>query len=125
MNIFNKTIRKIHKYSGLVIALFFIMWFATGIILLFHKYPKVEQEETFAHMEPLSQKELPEIYDIPCLNDITKVRTLSVSRDLGQTVWTISGASNRKEHAMDKNNKSAEKFLVVGDTLIPQEIINK
>lgn len=120
MNIVNKSIQKIHQITGLIIALFFIMWFVTGIILLYHKYPRVTQSDYYSHAEALSLNELPAVYDIPDLADSSKVKTLMVNRNLGQTVWTISGVSNRKENPMDVKPEISNKFIVTGDTLFSQ-----
>lgn len=123
MNILNRSIQKIHKISGVVIALFFLMWFVSGIVLLYHKYPKVDERDTYRHAEVLDSSNLPSIYDIPGMTDTTKIKTLSVSRNLGNTVWTISGASSRKDNAMDKQSKGDKSFIFTGDTLIPQKKI--
>lgn len=123
MNILNKSIQKIHKISGLVIALFFVMWFVSGIVLLYHKYPKVDEQDTYRQAEVLDSHNLPSIYDMPGMTDTTKIKTLSVSRDLGNTVWTISAASSRKDNAMDKRSKGDKSFIFTGDTLIPQKKI--
>ncbi|MCM1490284.1 MAG: PepSY domain-containing protein [Muribaculum sp.] len=123
MNILNKSIQKIHKISGLVIAIFFLMWFVSGIVLLYHKYPKVDEHDTYSHAEVLDLQNLPSIYDIPGMTDTTKIKTLSVSRNLGNTVWTISAASSRKDNAMDKRSKDDMSFIFTGDTLIAQKKI--
>lgn len=123
MNIVNKSIQKIHQVTGLIIALFFIMWFVTGIILLYHKYPHVTQSDLYSHAEPLTAEDLPAVYDIPGLTDSTKVKTLTVNCNMGQTVWTISGMSNRKDNPMDVKPEISNKYIVSGDTLITQSKI--
>ena len=35
---------KVHKITGLSIAVFFSMWFVTGIVLVYHPYPKVTEK---------------------------------------------------------------------------------
>lgn len=123
MNIFNKTIQKIHKWTGLIIALFFIIWFVSGIILLYHKYPKVTQEETYSHHESLDAANLPAIHEIPGLTDTTRIKTLSISRNLGETVWMISQASSHKENAMSKKSKSDDYYTFKDSILTKQSQI--
>lgn len=124
MNIVNRSIQKIHKITGLVIALFFIMWFVTGIILLYHKYPRVTQTDIYEHSEPLSLNDLPAIHDIPGLTDSARVKTLGVNREMSQTVWTISGVSNRKENPMDVKMANTDRFIFASDTLLSQPEVN-
>ena len=34
---------KIHKYTGILIAAFFLMWFVTGVVLIYHPYPRLSE----------------------------------------------------------------------------------
>lgn len=99
------------------------MWFVSGIVLLYHKYPKVDEQDTYRHAEALDVRNLPSVYDIPGMTDTTKIKTLSVGRNLGNTVWSIGGASGRKENAMDKRSKDDTRYIFNSDTLIPQNKI--
>lgn len=51
---------KIHKITGLSIAVFFSMWFVTGIVLVYHPYPKVAEKLMFKKKETLPSS-LPEL----------------------------------------------------------------
>lgn len=120
MNIFNKSIQKLHKWTGIVISLFFIMWFVSGIVLLYHKYPRVTDKDHYAHMEGLDTTALPELYSLPGLTDSTAVKSLSVCKEFGEVAWTISGVSSRKENPMAAKPDRGGKYVFAGDTLIPQ-----
>ena len=39
-----KFLRKIHKITASAIAVFFLMWFVSGLILLYHPYPRVTED---------------------------------------------------------------------------------
>lgn len=124
MNIINKSIQKIHRYTGLAIALFFMMWVMSGVVLLYHKYPKVSQEDLYSHMEKISIDSLPSIYDLPGMTDSTKVKTLSIGRFLGQNVWTISSGSGKSDNKMSPRTfASDQKYVLAGDSLISQQKI--
>lgn len=43
----------LHKWLGLVLALFFLMWFSTGVVLYFVPFPALTPAERFAAMPPL------------------------------------------------------------------------
>ncbi|MBI3569261.1 MAG: PepSY domain-containing protein [Gemmatimonadetes bacterium] len=42
-----------HLYLGVALALLFVMWFATGIVLMYAPFPGFRQQRQFARMSPL------------------------------------------------------------------------
>ncbi|MBD5357621.1 MAG: PepSY domain-containing protein [Bacteroides sp.] len=117
MNTVNKSIQWLHKFTGLTIGVFFIMWFVTGIVLLYHSYPRVTSTDRNKYMEQLIKKELPAVYDVPGLADTIAVQTLAVNRKFGETIWTISGVSRKKETPMDISPNIDGEFVICEDTL--------
>lgn len=118
MNAFNKSIQWLHKITGLIIAIFFVMWFVTGIILLYHGYPRVTNIDRFTHMDCLEETEIPAFHSIPELSDTLAVQTLSVRQRLGETIWTISGLSNHTATPMDAKAEVGGDFVMVSDSLV-------
>lgn len=51
---------KAHKYTGIFISAFFLMWFVTGIVLIYHPYPRVSEQLCNSHKEVLPSS-LPEL----------------------------------------------------------------
>ena len=43
----------VHKWLGVVLALFFLMWFATGLVLHYVPFPKLSQAERLEGLAPL------------------------------------------------------------------------
>ena len=43
----------VHRVVGTIIALFFLMWFLTGLVLIYHPYPRLSDEQIYAHQEVL------------------------------------------------------------------------
>ena len=119
MNVINKSIQWVHKWTGIIIALFFAMWFISGVILLYHKYPRVTTEDLYRHMESLNAESLPDLYSIPGLADTTRVKNLSVARENGVNVWTISGVSAKKENPMYIKPIVDDKFIFTDSILSP------
>lgn len=119
MNIVNKSIRWVHKWTGIIIAAFFAMWFISGIILLYHSYPRVTTEDRYRHMETIAGESLPDLLSIPGLADTTRVKSLSIARQNGENVWTISGISSRKDNPMDAGSIISDKFVIKDSTLMP------
>lgn len=125
MNIINRTIQKVHQISGIVIALFFAMWLVSGIVLLYHRYPRVGDKDIYHHTQSLQSAQLPGIYELPGMTDTTRVKTLSVSNELGATTWTIRHSGKRKNSPMDsKPAATGGKYILAGDTLIARPAVS-
>ena len=101
MNTANRIIQRLHRFTGTVIAIFFIMWFVTGIVLLYHGYPRVTATDRYSHMQSIDSIGLPYLYDIPGLSDTVAAATVSLCRTSGENVWTISGISRHVATPMD------------------------
>ena len=42
--------RFVHIWSGRIIVLFFFMWFFSGLVLIYHPYPKLTDKEIYSHL---------------------------------------------------------------------------
>ena len=67
---------KLHKITGLSIAVFFLMWFITGIVLIYHPYPKVSEKLLYDKKENLPSS-LPDLSSVRSRMD-NKVKSLSL-----------------------------------------------
>ena len=36
---------KTHRFLGAVLSIFFVAWFISGLVLIYHKYPKYSPDE--------------------------------------------------------------------------------
>ncbi|WP_454675157.1 PepSY domain-containing protein [Achromobacter pestifer] len=43
----------IHRWSGIVLCLFFAMWFISGVVMMYVGYPKLTPQERLTHLAPL------------------------------------------------------------------------
>jgi uncharacterized iron-regulated membrane protein len=50
----------VHRYFGIVFCLFFAMWFASGIVMLFQPYPALTDVQRFACLSPFDPGALPD-----------------------------------------------------------------
>ena len=50
---FHKTLIFLHKWLGVVLALLFVMWFVSGVVLYFAPFPDLTQAERLAGLPPL------------------------------------------------------------------------
>ena len=87
MKSFLKFLFRIHKYVGGFIAVFFLMWFVTGVILVYHPYPRISDKMVNSKMETLDSS-------LPDLNSVAnrvdgEIQALSLKQFQGQTVFKI------------------------------------
>jgi len=85
-------LRKIHKIISSAIALLFLMWFVTGIVLVYHPYPKVAEKLMFKKKETLPSS-LPELSSVLSKMD-GEVKSLSLKQFQGQTLFSFDEAPN-------------------------------
>lgn len=78
----------LHKITGTAISLFFLMWFITGLVLLYHPYPRLSEEIYNAKKEQLPSS-LPSIESIPEIAN-EHIKHLSLKQFQGQTLFSIT-----------------------------------
>ena len=54
----NRWLTWFHRWSGVVLCLLFIAWFASGTVLLFVPFPSLGERERLAHSEPVDESQL-------------------------------------------------------------------
>lgn len=53
MNLGNRAVFSVHRITGTVIALFFFMWFFTGLVMIYHGFPRIDKSRVLAAEAPL------------------------------------------------------------------------
>ena len=69
-----KILRQIHRILGTLLSILFFMWFVTGIVMIYHRFPSASQEEKLSKMEILA---LP----LPSIDTILAARESKFSPD--------------------------------------------
>jgi len=82
-------VQAIHRILGTLLSVLFLMWFVSGLVMIYHTFPRAGQQEKMARMEYLTP-------DLPALDEVTarlpegeKLRGLTLNRYLGQTVFHV------------------------------------
>ena len=90
---------KIHKYLGLFISAFFLMWFVTGVVLIYHPYPRVSEQLVNGKKEVLADS-LP---DIKYISDRVEgtVKSLKVRQFQGQTLIDVKTQEKKYQLTTD------------------------
>ncbi len=89
-----KLFKTLHSVAGTAIAVFFFMWFFTGLVLIYHPYPRLdEQQQNHLREDIKADSLLPISYYTDSLADDT-VQFLRVSQRLGQPLVTVGTADS-------------------------------
>lgn len=89
----------LHRVFGTIISLFFFMWFVSGLILIYHPYPKVTDEQLFEKMETLPAS-LPDIQDF--LERVSEQpKKIKVHQFQGQTLLSLSTSDSTYRYSAD------------------------
>lgn len=88
---FTKIFRKIHQVLGLLLSILFLMWFISGIVMIYHSFPKVSPKLKSEKQEVLLVN-LPSVDSLlQVLPDSVKLRGLSVDMLLDRPVFHLRG----------------------------------
>ena len=94
----------IHRILGLILCILCFSWFISGIVMIYHSFPRVSQEDRFTRAEILDTNGLPTIQDVLLrLPAKTPTRGLSLNNPYGDPVFSIGGGRQRIEIYADTN----------------------
>ena len=69
----------IHRVLGTLLSVLFLMWFVSGIVMIYHGFPSASRDEKAAKLEPLDT-DLPSVDELARrLPDTCTIDELSVS----------------------------------------------
>ena len=56
-----KVMQGIHKVLGIALGILFLVWFFSGLVMIYHTFPSVNEYDRLKKMDPLSPVGLPSI----------------------------------------------------------------
>lgn len=65
MRLFKKITFKVHQVTGIALSLMFLIWFISGIVLIFAGFPHASREERFLHLKPFIFSDFANILPLP------------------------------------------------------------
>lgn len=90
MNLVTKIMQFIHRILGTVLSILFLVWFLSGLVMIYHTFPRVSMGDKIAKMEYLKADSLPSIQELEArLPEGETIRSLTLNRYLGQTLFHI------------------------------------
>ena len=92
MNLFRKIISGIHKILGLVLCVLFFMWFVSGIVMIYHSFPRASQEYKLRRQQPLGAGNMVSVDSLrTVLPDTAKLQSMSVEMRFDRPVVQMRG----------------------------------
>lgn len=85
-----RLIRFIHRILGTLLSILFLVWFLSGMVMIYHTFPRVSPEEKIGKMDDLTAANLPALQTLKArLPEGESIRSMTLNRFLGQTVFHI------------------------------------
>ena len=105
----------LHRVLGTIISLLFLMWFVSGLVLLYHNFPNVTKQQIYENMSLLPDS-LPSLDNISKRINIsdTDIQSVSISEQKRQTIYTIQTKDSTYLLCAD----SAKEITPINDQLI-------
>lgn len=101
----NKIIKSVHSVTGTVIAVFFFMWFCTGLVLIYHPYPRLDDNQANHYRETVVGDSLKPITHYTDSLWADTIQSLKVRQHLGQTLVKVGTADSSYTMCADTTEK--------------------
>ncbi len=99
MRKWHKIALAIHRVLGTVLSLLFAAWFLSGLVMIYHTFPKVSEADRLERQESLVADSLPAWEEIQKrLPEGEQVKSVRLTRDWGQTLFHIR--TDQGEHTL-------------------------
>lgn len=86
----HRSIRFIHRILGTLLSILFLVWFLSGMVMIYHTFPRVSLEEKIRKMDYLSDENLPPLQTLrERMPANESIRKITLNRFLGETVFHI------------------------------------
>lgn len=79
----------LHRILGTLLSILFFAWFVSGIVMIYHGFPRVGQQQKMEKLEPLPT-DMPDAEEILArMPDTCRITGMSVSKYMGETIFEV------------------------------------
>lgn len=90
MNLFTKIMLSIHRILGALLSILFLVWFLSGLVMIYHTFPRVDRADKQAKMDLLTPDGLPSLQEIEKrLPEDGRIQGVTLNSYLGQAVFHV------------------------------------
>ena len=101
------SIFKIHRVLGAFLSILFLMWFVSGVVMMYHTYPKVDKTQALKYAEVIDTSVVSPLGLQAAVASIDSVSAITLDRRAGMEVFTLTSPKGKALiNASDGNQKS-------------------
>jgi len=90
-----KLMLTIHRILGSLLSILFLVWFLSGLVMIYHTFPRADRADKRAKMDYLEVTDLPPLQSIKDrLPEGEPIKSITLNSYLGQTVFHIRTDKN-------------------------------
>lgn len=94
----------IHRILGIILCTLCFSWFLSGIVMIYHSFPRVSSEDRFSRAEVLDTANLPDIRNILFrLSGRTPVSSITLNNPEGQPIFHVGNGRRSQQIYADTN----------------------
>ena len=90
-----------HRVLGTLLSILFVMWFLSGMVMMYHTYPSVDRQQELANSEAIGEGLLNDITGFSALQG-GRIADITLERKAGQNIMRI--ATDSGELVVDADN---------------------
>lgn len=99
-----KVMQGIHKVLGIALGILLLVWFFSGLVMIYHTFPSVNEYDRLKKMDPLSPEGLPSIESLATrLPAGETIRKLTLDSYMGIPCFHIQGKENSYDLPADSS----------------------
>lgn len=115
MNLLTKFMQFIHRILGTALSILFLVWFLSGLVMIYHTFPRVSQADRISRMEYLEADALPSIHELQArIPNGESITGLTLNRSFGQDIFHIQTSKGTYDLPAD----SAARLPIVNEQYI-------
>ncbi len=77
-----------HRVLGTLLSILFVMWFLSGMVMMYHTYPSIDRQQELANSEAIGEGSMPDIGAVSILHD-GRISDITLERKAGQNIMRI------------------------------------
>ena len=93
-----RTLIFIHRWLGVVLCLFFLLWFPSGFVMMYWDYPSVTPADRLAHLAPIDPASIKvSIEDAAAKAEVETPGALRLTTFAGRPIYRFGGRGERRQ----------------------------
>lgn len=121
-----KLLFSVHRILGTILSILFVIWFLSGFVMIYHSFPKVTEQDKYAHASLLSNVNLPIDSALQQIPDSNYIFSLSLKSSISESYYkvvTLEGIINIPADTLNRKNDISYDYRKYAQRWIDAKII--